>query len=658
MATTESGDEKKVAAAAGVVKSVLLVPFPWLLVVVDTYSIRTKAEGIRRWNLVWAPALYYLTALSVATVVLAPSLSVSGVREVSLQALGRAMALFPVFVLNVLGEQGLSPVSIETGVVLAVGSGAIGLGYVLNRVGTAAHYRRLTAHDGGRIILPMSKIRQHDGVHSRTVPFSRSKSVLVLGESGSGKTESIRLMTNQLQSEPDEPFIVFDYKDEYREDVFADDEYVHLSLRDGDVTWNLFEEADEERDLREFGRMLFPDENEQSENAFFEKGARQIFVAVTRVMYREFDNPHNAHIQRVFRKHTFRTLPEIFDGHPDLFGNIQEYLDEENPRTSQSVFAFVTQTVEDVFIDDFAAESGAFSIREYMADPDGQKLILDIPQQNTQSVAPAFRFFIDQAIKHSLQDGDRNAYFVLDEFARVPDLDQIENLTGAGRAMGSQAILGLQGISQLRRHYDEDYANDILAGVTQEILMRPSDQRTVEYMQNRTGEQEYTTRREKPKKLFESDAFDTTQESYNTRYLIQTSELQRFNDGEAIVMTTDGWQRGQLPMWHQLSGAMRAGLSGAEFDLRPPLPAVFNSKKTEGDGTSDTDDAGERSAEGAPVEHRSATDSGGEARSETVDTDASVRSVSFCPSCGEDLEGIETGEFCPACGIEFPTQTH
>lgn len=217
------------------------------------------------------------------------------------------------------------------------------------------------------------------------------------------------------------------------------------------------------------------------------------------------------------------------------------------------MFSHLQVTLGSIFTGDFAKD-GAFSIREYMENPNGRKLILDFPIDQGERIKPAFRLFIDWAIRSALDDSENNAYFLLDEFEAVPELERIERLVSDGQAKGVYTILGLQNKSQLEDSYGEDTTDSILSGFTQEILMRPGDETGLDYIRDRTERERHKRRVQGPASAFDRDITGReilyNQVSTNGRSGISETELQGFETGEAIVLGEDGWRRGNL---YQLS---------------------------------------------------------------------------------------------------------
>jgi len=109
-----------------------------------------------------------------------------------------------------------------------------------------------------------------------------------------------------------------------------------------------------------------------------------------------------------------------------------------------------------------------------MQDPQRRTLLLDFPITEGDEVQPAFRFFIDWAPRFALVD-DRDTYFVLNEFVRLPGLRKIGDPINAGRGRTTQSLLGVQSVPQPRDTYGKGRANALLSGLVQSVIMRVSD---------------------------------------------------------------------------------------------------------------------------------------------------------------------------------------
>jgi hypothetical protein len=112
------------------------------------------------------------------------------------------------------------------------------------------------------LIVPLRNVGEREGSvasNPAMVRLDPSSSVLVAGEPGAGKTEFIRSLCHQLRASPDEPVVVFNYKDDYTEfaERMAEDRVVRLSTRDSTDVWNVFREVESEEGFDRIGRSLF-----------------------------------------------------------------------------------------------------------------------------------------------------------------------------------------------------------------------------------------------------------------------------------------------------------------------------------------------------------------------------------------------------------------
>lgn len=402
--------------------------------------------------------------------------------------------------------------------------------------------------------LPFSELNRNEmrGYSNRIgtpwIPLARNYSTLVLGEPGAGKTTTINLLLRQMNADPDEPVVIFDYKGEFdQEGLFPDQDIARLSVTADDNNWNVFREAESEDDYREIANRLIT-EDADNQNEFFLKASRDVLEAAMIHLDREHLHPTNRELVEFFRQ-SQRDIHDLLDQYDDL-GQAARMTAGE---TGRDALMTLSQFVKDTFTDSFA-EVGGFSVRNYMDDPGGRVLVIQADIAKFETTKPAIRFLVDWAIQHGLQDGSRKSYFVLDEFQRLPNVENIENLTGAGRAQQAQAILGLQSVSQLEASYDEGLADAIIAGATQEILMRPGDQRSVEHIQQTVGSMRQDVAQDAP----EFGRKEYTQQEY-IEY--SARELRQFRVGDAIIKTPDGFVEGRVKQWADLSSDEKARLS-------------------------------------------------------------------------------------------------
>lgn len=417
---------------------------------------------------------------------------------------------------------------------------------------------RATAGDvpEDELIVPLRDVYKREGTvadNPSMVTVDPSGSVLVAGEPGAGKTEFIKSMIHQLRTSPDEPVVVFNYKDDYTEFAaeLADEEVVRLSTCESTHVWNVFREAEDEGDFERIGDSLFKDREENStEKKFFPITARQVLVASMKYLAREGERcglePDNRELVDFFDRFSAREMYELIGEHEDLRGEI-EAMNPEATKQSVGIIGTLQSLVNDtIAVGDFSKPYGAFSIREYFEEPDGRVLVLDYPLEEGDRVTDLFRVFLDRSIQYALADRETQATFVLDEFARIPRVDRMKALVATGRARSVQSVIGVQSVAQLAENYGEKAADSLLSGLTQEVFLRAGDERTLDYYAGRLGLNPNLGARA-------SGKADHPTESPDGLW----NHLQRLDDGEGYVLKQDGYAHVSVPMLSQLGTETR-----------------------------------------------------------------------------------------------------
>lgn len=475
----------------------------------------------------------------------------------------------------------------------------------------------------------------------RVVTPDRDRSILTLGETGSGKTEAIKLLAHQFNRDDDSPFIVFDYKDDYKNffggdttdirgnggmtatevdtdqngptdtsintqpnedqtqeatstmkgDVLETEDVIRISLNGSTAIWNIFNEVRDGSEFEELVRTIFAGEIENTSNPYFPRAAQKVLISFLKAMYRDTDDYSNENLRETFEQQSHEDIYETLQA--EGFAGAAAHVNPEATRQSAGVFGHLQSMVSEIFKEDFR-RAGEFSIRDYMEDPEGKILVLDFPINRGSSVLPIYRLFIDWAIRHALADPEQDAYFILDEFQTIPGLEQIERLVNAGRARNTYAILGLQSKAQLDSTYGKAYASSILSGLTQEIFLRSGDESSSEYIRSRTGRIQRDRLVPGPTPLL--DQMITGREvRYNQItteevYQISEDEIQSFKPGEAIVLQEDGWQRGEFYMLEEIKDEIDK-LHARIDDRDSPTDSIETTDTEESDGKTDAEES-------------------------------------------------------------------
>lgn len=260
---------------------------------------------------------------------------------------------------------------------LLVGVGAVAVsGRLSGRLAARQWARRQAKREGYALPMYVRDDRNIDRAErmGSVVSIPDVGSILALGATRSGKTETGKWIVDGMQADENEPMVVYDHKEDYQQ--FFDEigrEYITLSASGSTHTWDIFAEIEQAGG---------------SSGAFFGPAARQIFAAVLKHLRREADedaNLSNESVVGFFREHGPKEAHEALcsDGKGDLAG-VAAAINPDAGDTQQSgVWVNVQKHVTDVFTSDFARaptdERSSISIREYMKTPRTRRSFSIVP---------------------------------------------------------------------------------------------------------------------------------------------------------------------------------------------------------------------------------------------------------------------------------------
>jgi transcriptional regulator with XRE-family HTH domain len=325
-----------------------------------------------------------------------------------------------------------------------------------------------------------------------------SKHVLFLGGIGTGKSNAMMQFVRSLRDNvgQDDVFVIFDPKGDFRREFYQDGDAVVSSTPgqdSGGVVWNLFlelpgDDASARGDqIHEIAATVFS-LGQAGQNFFFANAACDIFAAVVEIMMREGGQHSNADLRDRLERDSGELLDEL-EAHPDLAGTAR-YLRGE--LTRQSVLAFLQQTLNSSFSGAFRLPDGTLSVRDFVRARAGRALFIEYDIAVGGRQLPIYRVLMDMAIKEALSMGRRpgasgNVYFVMDEFALLPQLSHITDGINFGRSLGLKFLVATQNVSQVLRAHGADVGNRMLSGFGTVLAFRLMDESSRDLVRQRFG---------------------------------------------------------------------------------------------------------------------------------------------------------------------------
>jgi type IV secretory pathway TraG/TraD family ATPase VirD4 len=334
--------------------------------------------------------------------------------------------------------------------------------------------------------------------------------VLFLGGIGTGKTVGMSALIRSIRAglTPDDLVVFFDTKGDYYEGFFRPGDAVIASTIaddfEGQVSWNLFEEFRDvapgravEDEILEVCTGLFSSLIENAgDNAYFANAARDVFVALVTAMFRQSSARTNQDIRMIVGGMTHAEMHELLDqpGNGDLRG-AKNYIAKEGANSTMATMAFMQQVIQESFRSSFG-QAGDFSIRRFVREKGAKALFLEYDIASGTTLAPVFKTMIDVAMKEAMARSRTagRVFFVLDEFALLPELTHLSNGLNFGRSLGLRFIVGTQNIKQVQAMYGDQMAASVLSSFGTVFAFRLYDGSSREFVRDRFGTNRKITR--------------------------------------------------------------------------------------------------------------------------------------------------------------------
>ena len=372
-----------------------------------------------------------------------------------------------------------------------------------------------------------------------------SKHVLLIGSTGTGKTNLFYHMVNQLKSamSANDVMLIFDSKGDFYDKFFSaskGDIVIGSSLkyRSTSARWSIYEEVISDgydrmsisQNIREICKSLFADRLRNTTNSFFPNAALDVLSAIMTVLIRDGIHFSNSDIREILDTNDIKDLREMFSNYKDL-SSINTYIDSKGGAQTLGIMGEVYSVTRDIFTGVFA-EDGNFSMRKFIRNKKGRTAFLEYDLSIGDVLSPVYTLLFDLALKEALgrTKSEGNVYLIADELKLLPNLRHLDDGINFGRSLGVKIFAGLQSINQLKANYTKDEearAVNIIAGFSSIIAFRASDFETREYISNLFG------------KNIVLDDFeeDNGTRHYETRnsFIVEDWDILQLRTGEAVI---------------------------------------------------------------------------------------------------------------------------
>lgn len=364
------------------------------------------------------------------------------------------------------------------------------------------------------------------------VPWPRrdeTRSLLMAGSPGSGKTVATDTILHVIRKRGDRVII-----------VDAGGGFTQRFARKGDVllnpfdkrsvAWSPFADCSPTKpwEIEAVARSLVPAEEGSGASKIFADLAKTVLAGLI----------EQCHAKGIATNHALASLATCGDaemlaavlaGHP-----AHALVASGSPQTVGSILTNLTERGAGLRYLSPDAGADAFSISDWVVDGDGDGgwlfLSFQLAQREALKVLIAAQLdIVARAVLGLREQRDRRIWLIVDELPLLGKVDSLVEFLTNGRKFGGCAVVGIQGVPQLRERYGRDGSQTMLSCLGSQLVLRASDAETADLMSRMLGEHEIERVTHSTGKS-DGGRSQNSQEQIATTRAVMAAELQNLPD--------------------------------------------------------------------------------------------------------------------------------
>jgi hypothetical protein len=304
--------------------------------------------------------------------------------------------------------------------------------------------------------------------------------LLLLGDTGTGKSSTIRQILNQIAERGDSSAIIYDPAREYVRHYFDPGRGdIVLNPLDGRCpAWMPGDEIGHPAEADMLAESVFPIADETPlDKRFFFTAAREVLVELLKL------NPTPAQLYRWMCDE--EEMIRLLRGTPVI-----SQIAEKSPGQRSGVFGTLTQAAKMFeFLPDEAGRP-RWSARKWAERRQGWIFLTSLPMLRGR-LRPLITLWIEQLLLRIMNDEEprRQTYFILDELASLPRIEQLVHALFEARKAYATIVVSLQGKAQQDVKYGR-IAQAMVSMAATKILMGTSEPEAARWISDAIGEVE------------------------------------------------------------------------------------------------------------------------------------------------------------------------
>jgi energy-coupling factor transporter ATP-binding protein EcfA2 len=357
------------------------------------------------------------------------------------------------------------------------------------RVVSEATLAEMTAEENNAPRLQFGSVVLPEGLAARHVAL--------IGSTGGGKTTLLRLQLDVIEARG-EAALVYDTSGEFVANYYnpARGDIILDPFDQRGAFWSPFAEIIHPADAARVAQFLINETGDEQRDIWLET-SRNLISNIMRNLWREGRGTLQALLNAL------QSMPRQELEHWLANTSSARTFEKDADRATASVLFMLVKAVNMLMFLRTAPRDGeaAFSISKFFKGIDqhkGRKSWIFVPRREDffEAMKPLMALWLECAASAMLglsASPNRRVWFLLDELADLPRVENLERLLPQGRKFGACVILSFQTIGQMRGHYGPDGAEALLGCCNTKLFLQMSDHASQEWASATIGSVEVET---------------------------------------------------------------------------------------------------------------------------------------------------------------------
>ncbi|TRO89477.1 DUF87 domain-containing protein [Glycocaulis profundi] len=323
-----------------------------------------------------------------------------------------------------------------------------------------------------------------------------TRHMAMIGTTGSGKTTALRQLLDGIEARG-EAALVYDTSGEFIANYYQPErgDIILNPFDDRSANWSPFAEIAHPADAARIAQQLVTETGRHDSDVWVETA--RILVANMIVALWQEGNGTLPNLLAAFQNKTKDELKEWLKG----TSSARTFADDADRATGSVLFMLAKAANLIQFLRPDTSGNDPFAFRRFIHGLDkhhGPKPWIFVPRKEDyfEASKPLLACWLECAASAVLglpPSPDRRIWFVLDELADLPRVDNLARLLPEGRKFGAAVVLTFQALGQMQHRYGPQIAEAMLACCNTKLFLQTIDSETRQWASRTIGECEVET---------------------------------------------------------------------------------------------------------------------------------------------------------------------